>query len=966
MTSNLSSNQTLLVIAPHPDDDVITSAGIIHAAVARGDTVKVVYMTNGDLFGGAARGYLRQQETVASVAQLGLTESNLIFLGYPDGALDIIYNNYQAPGSVYTSPHGITATYANRGLGGTDYHNYVFGSHATYNAPNVVTDLTHVLTTYQPDKIFVTAEEDIHPDHSYSYQFLQDALGQLATQAPAYLPTVYKTLVHVLGEQAPYTGWSEANPQALTPEPPNMHLLPTLNWLERVSVNVAEQLQDRDFFDNLKARALYSHDSQGGTEPGGYLQSFVHKDEFFWVEAARGTNHPPHVEAGADQTAVAGTTVTLNAGASSDPDGNVLQYSWRQASGPAVQLQGASTATPSFVAPNVTRDTVLRFELKVGDGTFVSASDSLLVTTTPRGSIVISNIAGQATATASSEYTPDGQLAAKAVDGFVDGYPKDSAKEWSTDGEGAGAWLQLNWPEAKIIEEVILHDRPNLNDHALAGTLSFGDGTTLPFTALDNLGGGISIKGFAPVTTDSLRVTFDQVAATTAAIGLAEVEVFGRKAPSPNVAALATVSASSQNAATGQLAVKAVDGVADGYPGDYTKEWATLGQGAGAWLQLKWPSAKVIDQVTLFDRPNLNDHVLAATLRFGDGTTLPVTALNNNGAATTISGFTPVKTDSLRVTFDQVAATTASIGLAEIEVLATDPPPNPNIASQATVSASTQSVGTNQEATKAVDGVVAGYPADHTKEWATTGEGAGAWLKLSWPNFKLIDQVTLFDRPNLNDHALAATLQFGDGTTIPVSALDNAGAAKVIKGFAPVTTNSLKITFDQVAATTASIGLAEVKVSGIDSPTSPNIAALATVSASTQNVGTGQLATKAIDGVDDGYPGDHTKEWATLGQGAGAWLELRWPSAKVIDQLTLFDRPNLNDHILGATLRFGDGTTIPVTALDNGGAAKTIKGFTPVTTDSLRITIDQVAAATTNIGLAEIHVLGTDPQALLV
>ena len=33
---------------------------------------------------------------------------------------------------------------------------------------------------------------------------------------------------------------------------------------------------------------------------------------------------------------------------------------------------------------------------------------------------------------------------------------------------------------------------------------------------------------------------------------------------------------------TGQLVSKAVDGVADGYPGDYTREWATVGQGAGA------------------------------------------------------------------------------------------------------------------------------------------------------------------------------------------------------------------------------------------------------------------------------------------------------------------------------------------------------------------------------------------------
>ena len=46
-----------------------------------------------------------------------------------------------------------------------------------------------------------------------------------------------------------------------------------------------------------------------------------------------------------------------------------------------------------------------------------------------------------------------------------------------------------------------------------------------------------------------------------------------------NIAALATATASSQNTSTGQLASKAIDGVIDGYPGDYTNEWATVGQG---------------------------------------------------------------------------------------------------------------------------------------------------------------------------------------------------------------------------------------------------------------------------------------------------------------------------------------------------------------------------------------------------
>ena len=88
-------------------------------------------------------------------------------------------------------------------------------------------------------------------------------------------------------------------------------------------------------------------------------------------------------------------------------------------------------------------------------------------------------------------------------------------------------------------------------------------------------------------------------------------------APS-NVARAAgvTVSASSQNTGTGQTAVKAVDGSAVGYPGDYTREWATAGGGAGSWIQLSWAAPVTIDRVVLYDRPNTSDQVTAGNWCF--------------------------------------------------------------------------------------------------------------------------------------------------------------------------------------------------------------------------------------------------------------------------------------------------------------------------------------------------------------
>jgi len=67
----------ILVVAPHPDDDVIIASGVINAANQRGENVTVVFMTNGDF---VRLGDLRQDEAVhAQTSVLGTPENNLIF-----------------------------------------------------------------------------------------------------------------------------------------------------------------------------------------------------------------------------------------------------------------------------------------------------------------------------------------------------------------------------------------------------------------------------------------------------------------------------------------------------------------------------------------------------------------------------------------------------------------------------------------------------------------------------------------------------------------------------------------------------------------------------------------------------------------------------------------------------------------------------------------------------------------------
>lgn len=465
--------------------------------------------------------------------------------------------------------------------------------------------------------------------------------------------------------------------------------------------------------------------------------------------------------------------------------------------------------------------------------TLISSVTSRLATSTGAATTPAVNVARTAnpTVAASSQNTGTGQGAAKAVDGSTLGFPADATKEWATVGGRAGSWIDLTWPVPVTIDRVVLFDRPNTNDQVTAGTLSFSGGASVTVGALANAGTATTVS-FSSRTVTSLRLTVTSVSAGTANVGLAEIQVWGTApaapaapAPAPDPApsqaapagsnlaraATAGVSASSQNTSTGQTAAKAVDGSPLGYPTASANEWATAGGRAGSWLQITWPSPVSLDRVVLYDRPNTADQVTGGTLTFSDGSSVAVGALVNTGTATTVT-FPARTVTSVRLTVGSVSASTLNVGLAELEAWGTTAS-SANVAriSGPAVTASSANSSTSQTAAKAVDGSPVGYPADHTKEWATVGGRSGSWLQLTWPGPVTVNKVVLYDRPNSNDQATAGTLTFSDGTTVNVGALNNAGGATTVT-FSPRTVTSVRFTATAVSASTANVGLAELEV----------------------------------------------------------------------------------------------------------------------------------------------------------
>jgi hypothetical protein len=134
-----------------------------------------------------------------------------------------------------------------------------------------------------------------------------------------------------------------------------------------------------------------------------------------------------------------------------------------------------------------------------------------------------------------------------------------------------------------------------------------------------------------------------------------------------------------------------------------------------------------------------------------------------------------------------------------------------NVAPEAAVEVSTLAEGYGAQGVN--DGVVGGLEGpqnDPSHEWASN-QGAGAWVKLSWPKAKRISKVRLFDRPNQTDWIRGGTFTFSDGSTEKLRAwTSNRALAPSELTFAEKKVHWLKFTAE--AAAGEHVGLSEMEV----------------------------------------------------------------------------------------------------------------------------------------------------------
>ncbi|MFX0064296.1 MAG: PIG-L deacetylase family protein [Candidatus Hermodarchaeota archaeon] len=265
----LKTDDRVLILAPHPDDEVLGCGGVILQAIKKGLPLKIVFFTYGDSNEWSflkyrkrlivtpkqirGMGLVRYKEALEAVKILGLSSNHVIFLGYPDfSTLNIWYSRWRKQLPLLSTLTKVREV---------PYEN-AFRPGALYKGEEILKDLKTILSDFRPTKIFLSHRNDLNTDHQAMYLFTRIVLWDLKPKLKAQR---YPYLIHF--DKWPY-------PRAYQPleflNPPKS-LEKKMNW-------ITLPLTDEEV--KMKYEALKAHKTQFATNKK-YLDSFIKKNELF-------------------------------------------------------------------------------------------------------------------------------------------------------------------------------------------------------------------------------------------------------------------------------------------------------------------------------------------------------------------------------------------------------------------------------------------------------------------------------------------------------------------------------------------------------------------------------------------------------------------------------------------------------------------------------------------------------------
>jgi len=230
--ARINRDSPTLVIAPHPDDEALGCAGLIASRRALGNSVHVMYVTDGSgshpehpTVTPRELARRRAEEAIEAMNLLGLEKSALHFVGAPDGRL----------------------------------------SHLTAEErQSIIAEITRVLTDCAPSEIFIPGPDDGSTEHTACYELVQAALKAVSSPYREYT----------------YPVWSWWNPMLL------LRSMRKDAPVHRLSIGVNRPLKNRV----LRCYRTQVEPLAPSPDPlltTAFIESFDTPNEYFFEQATR-------------------------------------------------------------------------------------------------------------------------------------------------------------------------------------------------------------------------------------------------------------------------------------------------------------------------------------------------------------------------------------------------------------------------------------------------------------------------------------------------------------------------------------------------------------------------------------------------------------------------------------------------------------------------------------------------------
>lgn len=245
---------------------------------------------------------------------------------------------------------------------------------------------------------------------------------------------------------------------------------------------------------------------------------------------------------------------------------------------------------------------------------------------------------------------------------------------WRSEGEVVGSWIELEWDSAQDLRHVTIERGPLDDPGPLGGFLSFSDGSRLGVTL-----SFVSRTTVVPIgrrDARSVRFTVSAVSESADQVELTSFVVDDEPRPGDvesggaeqdgNVAPLASRSSSDASSRAD------LEALVDGSSSDPGEVWLS-GDTEDSWLQLTWDRPRELTTVAVAGAPS-TAQLLSATLRFSDGSEVPVGGVLDDPSLPTVVSFMPRTATSVRLTFETLSGS-GELALAELSAYQRSAPP---------------------------------------------------------------------------------------------------------------------------------------------------------------------------------------------------------------------------------------------------------------------------------------------------